>query len=48
VGRYVERSDKVKIHEYQAKEMFAKYGIPVPKGDRPRPIKSLQSSEGEW
>jgi succinyl-CoA synthetase beta subunit len=22
----------VKIHEYQAKEMFAKYGIPVPKG----------------
>jgi succinyl-CoA synthetase beta subunit len=32
VGRYVERSDKVKIHEYQAKEMFAKYGIPVPKG----------------
>jgi succinyl-CoA synthetase beta subunit len=32
VGRYVERSDKVKIHEYQAKEMFAKYGIPVPTG----------------
>jgi succinyl-CoA synthetase beta subunit len=22
----------VKIHEYQAKELFAKYGVPVPKG----------------
>jgi succinyl-CoA synthetase beta subunit len=32
VGRHFERSDIVKIHEYQAKEMFAKYGIPVPKG----------------
>ncbi len=24
--------DKMKIHEYQAKEIFAKYGIPVPEG----------------
>ena len=27
------RRDPMKIHEYQAKEIFRKYGIPVPKGD---------------
>jgi len=23
----------MKIHEYQAKEIFAKFGIPIPKGE---------------
>ncbi|MFP5206300.1 MAG: ATP-grasp domain-containing protein, partial [Acidobacteriota bacterium] len=23
----------MKIHEYQAKEILAKYGVPVPKGE---------------
>src|SRR5207237_4055841 len=26
------RTSRVKIHEYQGKQIFAKYGVPIPKG----------------
>src|SRR4029077_15771371 len=29
---------KMKIHEYQAKEILAKYGVPVPKGEVATPL----------
>jgi succinyl-CoA synthetase beta subunit len=31
--RFKEQGGKLKIHEYQAKELLAQYGIPVPKGN---------------
>ncbi len=41
---------EMKIHEYQAKEIFAKYGIPVPKGKvatTPEEAKSIASEIGK-
>ncbi len=36
----------MKIHEYQAKELFRKYGVPVPRAKRPRrPTQALAAAE---
>src|SRR5258707_6736159 len=32
VSKMVQRQGGVKIHEYQGKEIFRKYGVPTPKG----------------
>lgn len=37
----------MKIHEYQAKEIFAKYNIPVPRGDIASTVEKARSV-AEW
>lgn len=37
----------MKIHEYQAKELFAKYAIPVPRGDIASTVEKVRSA-AEW
>jgi len=40
----------VKLHEYQSKQMFAKYGIPIPKGEvatRPEDARRIASELGK-
>ncbi len=42
----------MKLHEYQAKEMFARYGIPVPQGKvastRQEALQAAQEMKGPW
>ncbi|HUW41158.1 MAG TPA: ADP-forming succinate--CoA ligase subunit beta [Rectinemataceae bacterium] len=41
----------MKIHEYQAKELFAKYGVPVPKGEAAFDVESavqVAAGLGSW